>query len=942
MQASKASVIDDLQLNDVHRDVIASIFRLSMFWTPDLQDTSTLELAEHVPFAMWLVDVLRPRRLVQVGIQTGILYSAMCHAVKRLGLDTACFAVGSWGDDREEARYRDLPMLHDPQYAHFSQFLRPTLGHTPDRFEPGTIDLLYVDDLSTYDAPQHHLGAWLSKLSPNAVMLFRSPNTLSKAPIVSRLWSAQAAERPYFAFDHGEGLGVLAVGCEYFEPLSFVFRAGHDQRLLDNISAIFATLGRKVRVEHQRRDFEDAPTQTGRELAVLRDTLSIRASQLASLRTTLAATRSEVHNLNRRLADFETTLSEIRTSTSWRITAPMRAATTALRRSWRKGIPAPDIADQAIDYTTWISVNDTLTQEDSNLIKSHIDAFELRPRLSIVMPVYNTDLGYLKEAIESITNQLYPHWELCIADDASTSDELHNTLLALTQVDQRIKLHFRNSNGGISACTNTALSMVTGDWVVLMDHDDTVAPHALYLVAEAVNRIPDVAIIYSDEDHIDGNGQRSNPFFKPDWDYDLFLGQNFISHLSAYRTDLIRKVGGFREGYEGSQDWEFSLRILEAASNSKVHHLPFILYHWRQTPQQFSSTSIAGAVDSARRAITEHLRRTDQDATVAPLGSSSFLKTTRNLCSPRPLVSIVIPTRDRRELLETCTDGLLTRTNYQPLEIVIVDNASTELGARRFLSAISTGSNVTVLRDEGPFNFSRLVNHGVAASSGQICVLLNNDVDVINQDWLEELVAHAVRPEVGAVGAKLYFPDDTVQHAGVILGVGGVAGHQHKFAPRSAHGYFSRLQLTHNLSCVTAACLAVRRSVYLEVGGFDETNLAVAFNDVDFCIRLRKAGYQVIWTPHAELYHHESVSRGSDSSAENMPRFAVETRYMTTTWTHTLLNDPYYNPNLSLDSENFELATTPRTKRPWLNKKRQVRDVKPALHPPSCVPPTPK
>jgi GT2 family glycosyltransferase/SAM-dependent methyltransferase len=519
--------------------------------------------------------------------------------------------------------------------------------------------------------------------------------------------------------------------------------------------------------------------------------------------------------------------------------------------------------------------------------------------------------------------QLYAHWELCIADDASTVPHVKDILDEYAQRDRRIKVISRPTNGGISVCTNTALEMATGDWIALMDHDDTIAEDALYLIADEIDRHPEAAVIYSDEDHIDERGRRSSPYFKPDWDYDLLLGQNVISHLGAYRSDLVKEVGGFREGYEGSQDWDFVLRIVEAAKHAAVRHVPFVLYHWRQTASAFSSVSLAKAVDSAQRAVTEHLERTGQRATASPEGHSSYLKVRRALPPTLPLVSVVVPTKDRYELLSTCVDGLLNRTDYEPLELVIVDNGSTERAACEFLEDVQADPRVKVVRDPQSFNFSRLVNRGVGESSGEVCVLLNNDVDVIDAGWLREMVSHAVRTDVGVVGAKLYYANDTVQHAGVILGLGGIAGHAHNGVPRTSPGYFGNLNLVRTVSAVTAACWAIRREVYDQVGGLNETDLTVAFNDVDFCLRVRGAGYRIIWTPHAELYHYESQSRGYETTPEKAARFSAECAYMRGKWQGLLTDDPFYSPNLSL-GVSYDLAHAPRTERRWVDAVRGV------------------
>ena len=569
-------------------------------------------------------------------------------------------------------------------------------------------------------------------------------------------------------------------------------------------------------------------------------------------------------------------------------------------------------------YENWILQNDILSDDDRRLISIDIASFWSKPRFSILMPICVESVTHLQEAIDSVRGQLYEEWELCAVADASSSQEVRKAFDGYAQSDSRIRIRYREVDGGISACVNTALEMATGEWIVLMDHDDRLAEHALYLVAEAINRDPNLAIIYSDVDHIDEKGRRSNPYFKPDWDYDLFLGQNLINRLGAYRTDLTRRAGGFREGLEGSQEWDFAFRFLDANPCARVHHVPFVLYHWRQMSPSFSATLVTGAIDTAQRAVNDHLTRSGEAAVAISAPQSGYLRIKRTLPPQSPLVSVVIPTKDRCDLLRKCVDGLVNRTSYKPVEIVIVDNGSTDPDALKFLAELRVIRNFVIVEDGGSFNFSRLVNRGVAASSGDVCVLLNNDIDIINDDWLAELTSHALRPEVGAVGAKLYYSDGRLQHGGVILGIAGGAAHQYRFCAGDSHGYFGRLKLTHSLSCVTAACLATRRAVYDEVGGFEEKHLAVAFNDVDFCIRIREAGYKIIWTPHAELYHYESVSRGIDATPEMKRRADAEVKYIRAKWGWIVDNDPFHNSNLSLDTEFVEFAEKSRVKKPWL------------------------
>lgn len=593
-----------------------------------------------------------------------------------------------------------------------------------------------------------------------------------------------------------------------------------------------------------------------------------------------------------------------------------------VRRTAQRWIMIEPPWNVKIDYAEWIARNDTLSEQDRLLIRNHIESFKNKPKFSILMPVNNNRPGYLGQAINSLRTQLYRDWELCIVGDASTRGKVRTIIEECTQGDSRIRAQFLDKSVSTSDRTNTALEMATGDWIALMDPHDVLSEHALYLLAEAVNGQPDAALIYSDHDQIDARGQRANPYFKPDWDYDLFLGQNYINPLCVYRADLTRQVGGIRERFEGAQDWDFALRVLEAAPDAKVHHIPFILCHQRAEDGTLSQTSPASAVDAAQQAVNEHLKQTGSTAAALTQADSNYLRIKWSTPANHPLASIIIPTKDQCKLLQTCIDGLVNRTSYRPLEIIIVDNGSSEPDAVAFLAEIQSRENIKVVEDSQPFNFAHLVNLGVTASSGNICVLLNNDVDVINPDWLDEMVSHTLRPEVGAVGAKLYYPNNTLQHGGVILGIhnvaGSIAGHAHRLAPRESPGYFNQLNLTHSVSSVTAACLAVRREAYNKVGGFNEEDLAVSFNDVDYCLRLRQAGYRIIWTPYAELYHYESISRGApQATPENAAKNRSERAYMRKQWAALLDNDPYYSPNLSLASPSFEFAEISRARRPW-------------------------
>jgi GT2 family glycosyltransferase len=423
-------------------------------------------------------------------------------------------------------------------------------------------------------------------------------------------------------------------------------------------------------------------------------------------------------------------------------------------------------------------------------------------------------------------------------------------------------------------------------------------------------------LIYSDEDKLSEDGHYYDPYFKPDWNPDLFLSQNYLNHFSVYRKAAVLAVGGFREGFEGSQDYDLALRVTGRATADQIRHIPRILYHWRAIATSTASCGTAKpyTVEAARRALAEHLVRTGHpDAVALPApGCIGMWRIRYGLPETPPRVSIIIPTRNGYALLHTCVESLLNLTSYPDYELLIVDNGSDDPETLDYLASLEQRENIRVIRDDRPFNYAALNNLAARQASGTVLALLNNDTEVIQGDWLREMVSHALRPEIGAVGARLWYPDDRLQHGGCILGVGGVANHAFLGLPRSQVGYFGRSALIQNYSAVTAACLVIRKEVYDAVQGLDETHLAVAFNDVDFCLRVREAGYRNLWTPYAELYHHESASRGQDMTGEKRARFVREVEYMMQRWGDILEHDPAYNPNLSLEDAQFRIARHPR------------------------------
>lgn len=615
---------------------------------------------------------------------------------------------------------------------------------------------------------------------------------------------------------------------------------------------------------------------------------------------------------------LEDKLRRLTSSFSWRVTTPLRFLRRSFIDPFKPRFDQPRFdPENRRHYQRWLKASrarPATAHALSSLTRSQ------GPLISIVMPVFNTPEPWLSRAIESVRRQTYTRWELCIADDASTDGHIAPLLARFAALDARIKIMSRERNGHISAASNSALELATGEFTALLDHDDELAPHALAGIAFAISSRPDLEFIYTDEDKIDAKGRRFSPYFKPDWNPDLLLGQNYTCHLSVFRTARLREIGGWRVGYEGSQDWDLTLRFTAGLDPGRIRHIAEILYHWRAIP---GSTALSLAekrdypAEAAHRALTDRLKIDGIAAELVAVKGGHW-RVKRPLPSPVPKVSIIIPTRNAVDLLRRCVDSLLDGTDYPDFEIIIVNHRSDDPATLAYFEEVSR-RGVRILPCNLPgFNFSSINNSAVPHATGAILAFLNNDLELINGDWLREMVAQAVRPEIGAVGAMLYYPDNRVQHAGIVLGVGerngkpGVAGHAFKGYPRGSTGQRNRLRLAQNYSAVTAACLVVRRNLFEQVGGFDEAHLAVAFNDVDFCLRLRAAGHRNLWTPFAEFYHYESATRGQENTPEKRLRFAREAGYMRQKWGPLLDADPAYNPHLTLTREDFSLAWPPR------------------------------
>ncbi len=576
-------------------------------------------------------------------------------------------------------------------------------------------------------------------------------------------------------------------------------------------------------------------------------------------------------------------------------------APPVLLETGRELAPPPRPVRMHDSYERWRAANDP-RPADLERMRECAEALAYRPLISIIMPTYETPAELLLDAIGSVRDQVYARWELCVADDASRAPHVRRILDDAAARDERIRVVYRTENGHISQASNSALAIARGEFVALLDHDDLLSPEALFENVVLLNRHPDTDMIYSDEDKCDESGRRRDPFFKPDWSPETLLSKMYTSHLGVYRRSIVERIGGFRSEFDGSQDYDLVLRFTE--HTDRIHHIPRVLYHWRIHAGSAAGGTAAKpyAYVAAQKALTEALERRGEPAEVRHLaGYPGHYVPRFEIVAPRK-VAIVVPTRDRAELLDRALRSVVEVTTYRDWEIAVVDNGSVEAATQQLLDgyAAELGPRFAVVRVDEPFNFSRLVNAGVAATDAPYVVLLNNDTQVVTPDWIEAMMEQCQRPRIGAVGIKLLYPDGRLQHGGVILGLGGVAGHGHHGEPGDSPGYYGALVCLNNYSAVTAACLMVRRDAYLEVGGFDE-DLAVAYNDIDFCLKLAARGYRNVYVPHVTVMHEESASRGSDLSAQNETRNLMEQAIVLTRWGGR-------NPARSVLQPAFELA----------------------------------
>lgn len=559
---------------------------------------------------------------------------------------------------------------------------------------------------------------------------------------------------------------------------------------------------------------------------------------------------------------------------------------------------------EEVPYGPWY---EAYVPDEQELEKQRKRKFQYAPCISIVVPVYKTPEKFLCQMIESVKAQTYENWELCIANGSPKDADVERVLKKYSKEDPRIKYQNLTDNKGIAGNTNAAFEMAAGEFIGLMDHDDLLAPNALYEIVNLLEKYPESDAIYTDEDKVTTElDEHFQPHLKPDFNLDLLRSNNYICHFFVVRRSIVEKVGGFRSEFDGAQDHDFIFRCVENAR--KVSHVPEILYHWRthKASTADNPASKMYAFDAGKRAIEAHLERTKTKGIVSHTPDFGFFRV-KYPVSGEPLVSIIIPNKDEKETLKACIESIKKQTIYKNYEIIIIENNSTTEEIFDYYKELSTHPKIRLLRWKKEFNYAAINNFGVSHAKGDYLLFLNNDVTIITPDWLEEMLGVCQRKEVGAVGVKLLYPDNTIQHGGCVIGIGGIAGHMFVDMPANRTGYLHKASILQDMSAVTAACMMMKKSVFEQVGGFTE-KLAVAFNDVDLCLKVNKADYLVVYDPYVQLYHMESKTRGAEDNKEKVHRFQNEIEYMRCEWIDILKNgDPYYNKNLSLTKWNYSL-----------------------------------
>lgn len=909
--------------------------------------------AGHIPFAMWFVQQQKPETIVELGTHTGHSYFAFCQSIKDYNISTRCYAVDTWKGDHQagyygEEVYQDVRCHNNELYSNFSTLLRMTFDEARYNFSDASIDLLHIDGLHTYEAVKHDFTTWLPKLSRQGVILFHDITVRHGDFGVWKLWEELSAIYPHLAFDHSWGLGVLFTGDNPKPVILDLIDLWSNPLQQSLFKCLFAEAGSKM--EHKRistlkdqaiaerehiiasRDFAIAERDHNHKLETNRLTTEIREKEQSIIEHKSALDRvikelddktSWLHDQNVKITNLERELQAIKTSRSWKFIKPARKFSKSLHKRARKlkrmiaaepVQPSEELESQ--DYLLWIQTFETCSQEKINLIELEIGSMDQPPLISVVMPVYEPTPAFLDAAINSVRQQVYPHWELCIADDCSPNGQIRKLITMHAEEDSRIRYVFRKENGHISAASNSAIELANGDYIALLDHDDMLHPLALYWNAKEIINHPDAALIYSDEDKIDENGIRTGPYFKSDFNYDLLLCQNMISHLGVYKTSIVKQIGGFRKGLEGSQDYDLVLRTLESIAPRQVRHIPKVLYHWRIHDQSTSLSVDAKpyALIAASAAIQEHLNRTGINAKVVEaIDAPVFSRIRYEHPQAEPLVNIVIVHQNNHSDTLRCISSLLEKTTYRNYILTLLAKRTDGKEIRKLMADFRNTERIKIELVTTGSGYASMTNHAAAKSCSDFLCLLNDNLEIVTEDWLTELVNHAMQPDIGAAGAKIVSKTGTLEHCGIIMGIGGIAGYPHKHQPNRTTGYVGRACLQQRFSALAGGCLVIRHKTFLEAGGMSKVMKNAEPALIDFTLKLTQAGLRNIWTPYAELLIHKDNGKHANGNPIHYNWTTQEIRYIQQRWKHMIEHDPAYNPNLSARNEDFRPAWPPRT-----------------------------
>ncbi|MDD2685722.1 MAG: glycosyltransferase [Gallionella sp.] len=923
----------------------------------------------HLPFAAWLINEVAPKIFVELGTHSGNSYFAFCQSVVENNLSSKCYAVDTWQGDEHAGQYEDSIFLavnshNEDRYAGFSRLLRTTFDNAVNHFADASIELLHIDGLHTYEAVRHDFETWLPKLAPGAIVMFHDTNVRERDFGVWKLWEELQAIYPSnIEFLHSNGLGVLQLNNAPAEKkLACLNSPAAEKKLFVNF---FAALGAR-QLERFDLSWQYKPQLVNLEQVIhnkdvhignldsqifhLNQAVATRDGRIANLNQIIFDKDVHINNLDLMLHDKDvhirnldqialdriSMLQEMKASTSWRITAPIRniasvfirnrkriqlvnsllpsyidscgglipavikVAKVLKRDGWsglvkrvlilkaRSGTPIENSQLTASSYGNYIATMEP-SADDLKAMGKIAQNFTYQPKFSIAVPVYNVDAQWLTAFIESVLAQIYANWELCIADDHSIEPHVRPLLESYAAKDKRIKLVFRETNGHISAATNSALELATGDFVCLMDNDDEIAAHALFEFASLLNRDSALDMIYSDEDKLDMAGNRYEPFFKPDWSPEALEGCMYTAHFACYRMSLVRELSGFRSEFNGAQDYDFVLRFTERAT--KIAHIPKVLYHWRAIPGSTAASMDAKdyVLDSAVRALTERAKRVAGGGETR-LGAYSGSFDLRYKISDSPLVSIVIPSAGRMahvrgkdvDLLSQVIISIYEKTTYRNFEIIIVDNNDLRIET---IEAIKP-YNCQFVHFEGKFNIATKMNMGAKVARGEYLLFMNDDIEVITPDWMECMLQLCQRKGVGAVGAKLHYENESLQHVGIAFW-NGLPDHIHRAYPGNYPGHLFSAVANRNYLAVTGAVLMTKQELFKSVGGFDE-RFAINYNDIDYCLKVFKEGFRIVFAAGAQLCHYESVSREAVVAQDEINLFQQK-------WKDVLTNDPYYS-----------------------------------------------